>query len=501
MVINVLEYLEKTVLRVPNKIAFADDKIELTFSEVYDEARSVGSFLYKEGHKKEPVVVFMKKAPKTIVSFLGVLYSSCYYVPIDEEMPKHRVELILNNLNPKAMVCDKDTCNIVKDFNYSGQVYLYEEICEYEVDEKALNNIRKRAIDTDPMYVVFTSGSTGIPKGVIACHRSVIDYAESLSEVLEFDEDTIFGNQAPLYFDACLKEVMPTLMFGATTYLIPKQLFMVPIKLVEFLNEYKINTLCWVVSAFTIISTLGVLEKVKPIYLKTAAFVSEVFPIKQFNIWRESCPNVKFTNLYGPTEVTGICCYYKVQRDFALDEVIPVGQPFRNTGILLLTEDNKEAEDGEIGEICVRGTCLTLGYYNDFTRTKEAFVQNPLNSLYEEIIYRTGDLGKYNENGELMFIGRKDQQIKHMGHRIELGEIEVVTNLIDGIRSCCCIFDNESKKIILFYAGDIEKKEINAYLKEKLPRYMVPSKINKLDNLPLTPNGKIDRKLLKERAF
>ncbi len=500
---NILEYLEETVSKVPNKIAFADNDNITTFNEVYENAKIIGSVLYNEGYRKEPIVVFMKKSPKAIISFLGVIYSGCYYVPIDEEMSKHRIDMILDNLNPKAIIVDRKTSNISTkfNFNFNGKVYIYEEIVKESLDKVALNEIRSKAIDIDPMYVVFTSGSTGVPKGVIGCHRSVIDYAESLSEVLEFSEETILGNQAPLYFDACLKEIMPTLMFGATTYLIPKQLFMSPIKLVEFLNEYKINTACWVVSAFTIISSLGVLEKLKPKYLKTIAFVSEVFPVKQFNIWKENCPNIKFTNLYGPTEVTGVCCYYKVEREFNLDEVIPIGTPFRNTGILLLDENNKEVSSGEIGEIYVRGTCLTLGYYKDSDRTEEVFVKNPLNKVYDETIYKTGDLGKYNEKGELIFIGRKDTQIKHMGHRIELSEIEVVASSIDRIRNNCCLFDNKKNKIVFIYTGEVDKGEVMYNLKDKLPRYMIPNKIVKLDNIPLTANGKIDRKLLKEKLI
>ena len=497
---NILEYLEATVTKVPNKIAFADDSYTATFKEVYNNARIMGTILYNEGYRREPIVVYMKKSPRAIISFLGTIYSGCYYVPIDEEMPKHRIHMILANLNPKAIITDKRTRNIITEFNFEfhGDIYIYEEMIKESLDEGILNEIRNKSLDIDPMYVVFTSGSTGMPKGVVACHRSVIDYAESLSEVLKFDEESIFGNQAPLYFDACLKEIMPTLMFGATTYLIPKKLFISPIKLVEFLNEYKINTACWVVSGFTIISSLGVLEKIKPKYLRTIAFVSEVFPVKQFNIWKENCPNIEFTNLYGPTEVTGICCYYKVERKFDLNEVIPIGKPFKNTGILLLDENNKEVPDGQVGEIYVRGTCLTLGYYNDPIRTKEVFVKNPLNKVYDETIYKTGDLARYNEKGELIFIGRKDTQIKHMGHRIELGEIEAITSSIDEIRSNCCLFDSKKKKIVLIYAGKVDKNHVICNLKDKLPRYMIPNKIIKLDNIPLTANGKIDRRLLKE---
>ena len=494
---NILEYLEQTVTRVPDKVAFANEAMGLTFRETYDQARAVGSFLNAEGFYKQPVVVFMKKHPTTLVSFFGTIYSGNYYVPLDDEMPSHRIDLILRTLKPQAMICDEDTQELVKQFAYEGKTYVYSEICTTPVNETALVSIRDKQIDTDPIYIVFTSGSTGVPKGVTACHRSVLDYVENLCDVLRFDENSIFGNQTPLYFDAYLKEVMPPLKYGATTILIPQQLFMFPIKLVEFLNEHKINTVCWVVSALTMISAFRTFEKVKPEHLHTVAFASEVFPIKQFNLWKAALPNARFINLYGPTETTGICCYYEVDREFGLDETLPIGRPFRNTEILLLNEKDELAAPGEQGEICVRGTRLTLGYYNNPEVTAKAFVQNPLNSLYPELIYRTGDLGKLNERGELEFAGRKDYQIKHMGHRIELGEIEVIANMRESVKTACCIFDNVKKKIILFYVGVVTPAEMTAYIKEKLPRYMVPNVVRQLDEMPFTPNGKIDRNGLK----
>ncbi len=496
---NVLEYLEQIVTRVPAKTAYADESTGVSFEEVFRNARAIGTFLNQEGHRKEPVVVFMGKHPRTIITFFGVIYSGCYYVPIDEEMPRHRIELIFQSLKPGAVICDNETMRSLEGFDYHGKVYNYENMVNTPIREGVLAEIRDRQIDTDPIYIVFTSGSTGIPKGVIACHRSVIDYIESLSEVLKFNQDTIFGNQTPLYVDACLKELYPTLKFGATTHIVPKSLFMFPLKLVEFLNEKKINTICWVVSALTMISAFGALEKEVPKYLHTIAFGSEVFPIKQFNLWKKHLPEARFVNLYGPTEATGMSCYYEVNREFALDEMIPVGGPFRNTEIILLDENNKHPADGEAGEICIRGTSLTLGYYQNFEKTNEVFVQNPLNTCYPELIYCTGDLGKYNEYGELVFVSRKDNQIKHMGHRIELGEIEVVTNMHPEIKSACCIFDDTKKKIVLYYVGDITTAALAEFLKEKLPRYMVPNVMEAIPIMPLTPNGKIDRVSLKEK--
>ena len=494
---NILEYLEATVQRCPDKTAFADEQTHLSFAQVYDSARSVATALHKDGCYKKPVVVFMRKQPATLAAFFGAIYAGCYYVPLDDEMPRHRIELIFQTLEPGVLICDETTEPMAKELAYQGKICRYSDLCSTPVDEAALSAIRAQQLDIDPIYIVFTSGSTGVPKGVMACHRSVIDYVEQLCEVMHFDETTVFGNQTPLYFDAYLKEVIPTLKYGATTVLIPKQLFMFPIKLVEFLNEYRINTLCWVVSALTMISSFRTFDTVKPEFLRTVAFASEVFPIKQFKRWREALPHARFINLYGPTETTGICCYYEVDREFADDETLPIGRPFRNTQILLLDENNRLAPVGAQGEICVRGTRLTLGYYRNPEKTAEAFVQNPLNDLYPELIYRTGDLGRLNERGELEFAGRKDYQIKHMGHRIELGEIEVIVNMHPQVRSACCIFDNVKKKIVLYYTGDLALAELTDYIKSKLPRYMIPNVTRQLDSLPLTPNGKIDRNLLK----
>lgn len=500
MQINILEYLEETMQRVPDKIAFSGETDCLTFSELYAQSRAIGTALIRDGFYKQPVVVFMKKQPKTVAAFLSVIYSGCFYVPLDDEMPRYRIELILQSLNPAACICDETTLPVAQILSCIGRIYNYDKIAYGEIDHAALQSVRDRQIDTDPIYIVFTSGSTGVPKGVVGCHRAVIDYIENLCDVLRFNENTVFGNQTPLYFDACLKEIIPTLKYGATTHLIPRKLFLLPVKLVEYLNEKKINTLCWVVSALTYISSFKTFETVTPKHLRTIAFASEVFPIRQLNIWRTVLPSARFINLYGPTETTGICCYYEVDREFGEQEVLPVGRPFRNTEIILLDENNRVPAPGEQGEICIRGTRLTHGYFLNPEKTAEAFVQNPLNAHYPELIYRTGDIGKYNDRGELVFVSRKDNQIKHMGHRIELGEIEAVTSTHESVSSACCVFDPDRKKIILFYVGEITELELKSSLKEKLPRYMLPHILHRLETMPLTPNGKIDRNLLKQRS-
>ena len=495
---NILEYLEQTAARLPDKLAFSTGKEGMTFSEVYSGARAIGSFLAEKGFCAEPIVIFMDKHPRTVTAFWGAIYASCFYVCIDEKMPISRIETIFESLHPRALICDKKNEKTARTLGVEN-VWLYDDIANGAENSSLLADIRARQCDTDPIYVVFTSGSTGIPKGVVACHRSVIDYTETLSEALEFSENTVFANQTPLYFDAPLKELMPTLKFGATTYFVPKMLFSFPVRLLDYLDENNINTVCWVVSAFVQISSLGALENRTPKTLTKIAFGSEVFPRKQYEIWRRALPDAEFFNLYGPTEATGMSCYWRAERELDENEPIPVGRPFDNTDIILLNDRNERAEKGEQGEICIRGTCLTLGYYNNPEKTSEVFVQNPLNKAYPERIYRTGDIGRINEYGELVFVSRKDSQIKHMGHRIELGEIDAAAQKCDGIKRTCCLYDADAKRIILFFVGDMDEKTLSASLPEYLPRYMLPSVCVKLDFMPLTDNGKIDRRNLKER--
>ncbi len=498
---NILQYLEQTAPRLPDKVAYSDGTDDMCFSALWCVSRAIGSALLHRGYRREPIAVLMEKHPREIASFYGIVYAGCFYVALDPEMPVRRMENILQSVGARLLITDEKCKKLLPTLNFGGEVLHYNELADGKIDTDALAQVRAKQIDTDPIYIVFTSGSTGVPKGVVACHRSVIDYVEALCNALQFDEQTVFANQTPLFFDAPLKELMPVIKYGATAYLLPRKLFMFPMALCNYLNQHRINTVCWVVSALTGISSLGALEKNPPKYLRTVAFGSEVFPRPQYELWRAALPNATFYNLYGPTEATGMSCYWRADRSLEEGEAIPVGKPFANTDLLLIDEKGREVRDGEVGEIYLRGTCVTLGYYNNPEKTAEAFVQNPLQSAYPETVYRTGDLAYRNKHGELVFVSRRDAQIKHMGHRIELGEIEACAAKCSEVTSACCVYDAEAKRIVLYYTGEADEKALAGDLRGYLPRYMLPARIEHMETMPLTPNGKLDRKLLAAQAL
>lgn len=495
---NILQILEQTTKKYPNKIAFADTKKEATYEKFTKEAKQIGSGLVKLEKTNEPIAIYIDKTVACLETMMGVLYSGNFYTILDTASPQERIQTILNTLKPIAIITDKKNLEKAKLLG-AENLLVYEELIELLVEDTKLMQIRDNMIDTDPMYILFTSGSTGVPKGTVICHRSVIAYSNWFTKTFEIDSNTIFGSQTPFYFSMSVSDIFATILTGATFYIIPKMNFSFPVKLLQFLNEKKINTIYWVPSALSIVANLKALDEVELPYLTKVLFAGEVMPIKQLNMWIEHLPNAMFANLFGPTETTDICTYYVVDRKFKDNESLPIGKHCDNCNILIIKEDGTQAQKGEKGELCVRGSFLAQGYYNNLEQTLKVFVQNPLNKSYPEIIYKTGDIVQENEKGELIYFSRKDFQIKHMGYRIELGEIETAVNAIEGIVLCACVYDNANSKIVLFYQGnELDKKELLEQAKKRLPNYMCPNEIICLEKMPYNANGKIDRKQLKE---
>lgn len=504
---NVTYWLDETAKRFPDKTAYADEKKEITFEELRLQARAIACELTARGLFKKPVAVFLEKGVDVLVSFMGAAYSCNFYSPIDVDMPGSRVNKILEVLEPSVVITTAALREVFSAYDYRGDFLLLEEALtpdgrrktEEPEREAALEAARRRGIDTDLLYVLFTSGSTGVPKGVTINHRAVIDYIDWVTETFMITEKDSFGNQAPFYFDNSILDIYSTLKTGATTYIIPKTLFAQPVLLLEYLKEKRINTIFWVPSALIVVAKLKAFRNVDlSDTLKRVLFCGEVMPNKQLNVWRRFLPAVQYANLYGPTEITDACTYYIVDREFSDEEPLPIGFPMPNTDILVLNDKDEPVTGEEPGELCVRGTSLSMGYYKNPEKTREAFVQNPLNPAVPELIYRTGDIVKYNERGEIIYLSRKDFQIKHMGHRIELGEIETAVSSLEEISLCCCLYDEKRQKIVLFIEEELDKAYINEKISRLVPEYMLPNKLIRVEKMPINANGKIDRVKLKE---
>ena len=505
MQISVLEYFEKTVLKHKEKIAIIDNESKLTFNELEKYAKELSSLINsKINVLNQPIGIFLPKGANSIIAFLGTLYSGNFYVPLDIESPQKRLETIINNLEPKIIITTKKYLEILLLQKFDkNKILLIDEIFNKKItyNNKLILQNLENIIDADPVYTIYTSGSTGTPKGVVISHRGVIDYIDWAVNCFNINSDTIIGNQAPFYFDNSTLDIYLCLATGATLIIIPKYLFIFPVRLLEYIKEKEINFIFWVPSVLTSIANIKLLDKVDVNCLKKILFAGEVMPMKHLNYWRKRLKKSLFANLYGPTEITVDCTYYIVEKDFHDDESLPIGIPCRNSDVFILNKDDKKADKNEKGELCVRGSSLALGYWNNFKKTDEVFTQNPLNKNYPDKIYRTGDIVYKDKEGLIIFVGRKDSQIKHQGYRIELGEIENAVLSISEIDNACVIYNDKDKNIILFYESKniVTPVEIRKELIKYLPKHMLPTVFTKLDKLPKNPNGKIDRLALKKK--
>jgi amino acid adenylation domain-containing protein len=498
-------YLEATAKKFPERIAVDDTVTTYTFSQLQKKASTL-SFVLSEklgDLQNQPICVFLPKSSDCILSFAAILYSGNFYVPIDAKMPDARLEKIIENLSPALVITLKSYAEKCAGLKISNEKLVFIDEVDFSKDFEPTAYLQ--TIDTDPAYVIYTSGSTGTPKGVVVCHRGIIDYIDWAKDCYHFTENDNIGNQAPFYFDNSTLDVYTCFSTGATLTIIPEGTFTFPVKLVDFLRQKKITSIFWVPSVLSMVTNTDSLRSISenPLSLRFVLFAGEVMPNKQLNYWRASLPNALFSNLYGPTEITVDCTYYICDREFKDDEPLPIGVPCRNSDVLILDEnDNLVKEAGKIGELCVRGSSLALGYWNNPEKTSAAFVQNPLQKNYPERIYRTGDLVSLNERGEIMYAGRKDNQIKHMGYRIELGEIETAASCVPGIKRSAVLYKKAEQRLVMFYEADkeIEVKDIRLGIAGMLPKYMIPHEYIWKKEMPENMNGKIDRALLNKQV-
>lgn len=496
---TILGYLFDCVAKHPQKHAIEYRDEYATFGELDNRAYSYSKRIIEvlSEDRPHPIGVICTREIEPIIAFIGVIYSGNFYVPLDPNLPTGKLQTIIDDSGMQVIIGSADEENLVKNAGFLGTF-----ISSDDIKADFNHNIEENTFITDdyPLYLIYTSGSTGKPKGVLKSHKAEVSFIEAYVDTFDFNEDDIIGNQTPFFFDAAAKDIYLMLKMGITMVIIPTELFPLPPELIQYLNQKKITVASWVPTVLSIVAQLNPFSEIVPNSLKKVFFVGEVMPMKHLNKWRESLPNIQYVNLYGQSELCGICCYYEVKDIFSNDESLPMGIPLKNCKIYLLDNETIIEEAGKIGEMFIVSDALAMEYYHDEEKTQSSFV---MKDFGEGLVrcFKTGDLAQYDDKGNLIFSSRTDYQIKHMGHRIELGEIETVAGALEEITRCCCLYQAEKKKIILFCElakeSTISGVEIKSILKTKLSSYMVPWKVNILEKMPLNANGKIDRQKLK----
>ena len=504
MLNSAARFLAPTAARFPDRTAVEDEWGSLTWKELEGAVERAASALLDLGAAAaRPVLVYLPKSRESVVSFLAALYAGSPYAPVDYAIPPERLQRTLENLRPSVVITDPQGLEQLKRLDLGqARAALYADLAAAEPDHDRVMAALDQVIDTDPCYIMYTSGSTGVPKGVAVPHRGVLEYARAVADTFGLTEDSVMGLQSGFHFDNSVFDIYGCLMTGAKLVIIPEILFMYPPKLMDLVGEKGVTCIFWVPTVMISVANSGALEGRTLPDLKTVVFAGEVMPNRQLNVWRRALPNCVYANLYGPTEITVDCTCYIVDRDFDDADPLPIGRPWRGARVLLLREDNTPAAPGEEGEICVLGSGVALGYWNAPEQTAKAFVPNPLNPAYPEIMYRTGDLGKWDADGNILFCGRRDHQFKLRGNRIELGDIETAAATLEGVDKVCALFDEANQEIVLAVesSAPLQLRKVNLALGKLIPKYMLPRRLEVMEALPLTPNRKIDRVAL-DRAL
>lgn len=502
---NILEYLFNTIKKHPLKTAVIEGDNLISFKDLDIKARTLANkIINKQDFINQPIAVYLPKSIDNIISNIAITYSGNIYMNLDVKSPLKRIQNIIKLIQPKIIITNSKYIKDLNGIEFDNNLIIDLDEINFSKENLLISNNRlEKLIDTDPLCIINTSGSTGTPKGVVLNHKSFIDFTENSLDIFKFSDDEIIGSLSPSVFDIYSFELCMLMAKGSTILLIPETLSSYPIEILNLIQKHNVTFLFWVPTIMVNIANLDLLPLVSLPKLKTVWFAGEVFPTKKFNYWRRHLPTTKFANLYGPIEITLDCTYFIIDRDIKDEEPIPIGIPYNNTDILILNESDQLIKEGEEGELCVRGTSLAMGYYNDFEKTSLVFTQNPLNKSYPELIYRTGDIVSINEFGEIIFKGRKDNLIKHLGYRVDLGEIEhVIINVLKLVKNGCIVYNINKKEIILFYESvdEISPNVFRKQISTTFPKYMIPASYIRMDELPRNTNGKIDRLKLKAKV-
>jgi len=494
-----------TALKFPNGELY-------TYYQLNTLSNQIAHYLIKKGIRRNDVIAILNnKSNVSYAIMIACLKIGAIYTNLDPKSPIERFKKMLGLCSPKLLFYYglKDNLTVANEFNFidvDGINYQEQPFLQTIASNPVmLPSCNTEVTSNTPAYIMFTSGSTGFPKGVLITHANIINFINWTKITYSSTFDDVFTNVNPMHFDNSVFDFYASLFTGASIIPVSEQLTRNPRRLLDALNTVSPTIWFSVPSMFVFVLNMRALKDSDLPTLRIVTFGGEGFPKNQLRIlWSKWSDRVTFINVYGPTECTCICSSYTVTNDdIENDELLPLGPIAPNFYALVLGDEGNVVKNGQIGELAIGGANVGLGYYNNSEKTKEVFINNPEISTHTDLIYCSGDLVKYENDKKIyMFCGRKDNQIKRMGYRIELEEIENALNSLSVISESAVVYLNtdkiQEKIIACICSEENDDQKIAVQLKNILPLYMMPDKYVWYDNLPKNQNGKIDRLKLKE---
>lgn len=510
--------LEDSARKHPEDLAVVDRDRSLTYGELDRRANQIAHVLIERGTiKGDRVGLYLDKSIESIVGVYGVMKTGAAYVPLDPDAPVTRLAYIASDCGIRclltgaekqeqlAAMLDAETkietlilLNSIGTDNTPGDVVV---LGIKQIDAATSDSLRMDIVDQDLAYILYTSGSTGEPKGVMLTHRNALAFVAWAAEEFALVRSDRLSSHAPLHFDLSVFDLYAAAYAGATVVLVPPKASLFPNQIVRFIQDNGITVWYSVPSILSMVTLRGGLKKTTLPTLRTILFAGEVFPIKYLRELMGLVPQARFANLYGPTE-TNVCTWYDVPLlDDDLNEPVPIGVAVDNDEVFAVKDDGGLALPGEVGELYVRGATVMRGYWGDAGRTALRLVPDPFGSAFADPVYRTGDLVEVQDGGCYRYVGRRDAQIKSRGYRIELGDVEAALNLHPGVVECAVVAVADelvTNRLVAYVTVREETTDLDLarFCGQRLPRYMVPESFTLLAEMPKTSTGKIDRRSL-----
>ncbi len=497
-------------------MAFRCGREQYTYGELAHKMQQLTAALQDQGVERgDRVGIFLHRCIETALAIYGILHTGAVYVPIDPSLPEERVRFLIQDCDIQILIShpsqarrlrgivegeEKLLAIIGLEKNWTIPTIGWEAVWQY------LPAAAPRQLETDLAYILYTSGSTGLPKGVMHTHYSGLCYARLTAQLWELQPTDIIGNHAPIFFDISTLGYFTGPFVGATTIISSDAHVMLPTSLAKLIEQEEVTIWYSVPLALIQILQSGTLPQLDWSALRWLIYAGEPFPPGQLRALMELIPNTRVSNAYGPTE-TNQCTYYHLPTPPLEDTPVPIGYLWDNTEMLILNDEDGQVSTGEMGELLIRSGTMMKGYWNNPERTQQSFYQHNSASGLRHTFYRTGDLVQLDEHGLLHLLGRKDRQIKTRGYRVELDEVEVAILTHPQVKEVA-VFANvsgkdESKVLVaaISWEAELPIPELKTFLRKKLPVYAIPVEWINYPELPRTPNGKIDRKLLREVAL